>query len=240
MKVSYQTIKKNQLKMFSLTKQEDRYLLKLKHCKNKILIKLPFVLDENMAALAGLMPDGSLIKDIRRLYFVQKKDLSKHDLFQNLITELFVPNNKIFMKDTSNAPESYINSTVLCHFLHYILDFNKSDEETRIPKWIFYSPDSVKRAYLRGAFAMEGTIFKSLREIRFISKDYSYAKEIQNLLLKVGINSFLKPRIGGTHNTIQYRVSIYRGENFSKFKEIGFTVPMHVERFKLICEKYKI
>jgi len=102
----------------------------------------------------------------------------------------------------------------------------------------FFSPDSVKRAYLREVFAMEGTIFKSLSEIRLISKDYNFAFDIKKLLEDLGIKSFLKERIGGTHRTLQYRVSIYRKENFEKFKEIGVSTPLHKERFKLICEKY--
>lgn len=223
-----------------ITEGNGYFILKLKSCHNFIKIKLPFVLDERVAALAGMMPDGSLTKDLRRIFFSQKKDMKKHVLFRSLLLELFNPNNTIFFKNSNGTPDTYINSTVLGHFLHRVLDFRKSDEEMRVPRWVFDSPDSVKREYLKEAFAMEGTVTKALTEIRFITKDHSYGQDIQNLLLSLEIHSFLRERIGGTHNTLQYRVSIYRGENFEKFKEIGFTVPMHVERFKLICQKYHI
>ncbi|HIJ11787.1 TPA: hypothetical protein HA278_07035 [Candidatus Woesearchaeota archaeon] len=241
MTFNYQTITKEHLERFICKEKEDGIVeLSLPRCQNNIQIKLPFILDEKIASLAGLMPDGSLIKDIRRIYFVQKKDFNKHILFQDTINELFRIKNKIFMKNTSNALESYTNSTVLCHFLHFVLDFKKSDQKMRAPEWLFTSPNSVKRAYLREAFAMEGCIFKSLSEIRFISKFEDYARDIQSLLLQLGITSHVKPRIGGTYGTIQYRLSVYRKENFQKFKEIGFTVPLHFERFTKICEKYKI
>ena len=100
-------------KLFKINKEGYKYTLSLKNCPNKVTIALPFILDERIATLAGMMPDGSLIKDKRRLYFVQKKDYSKHILFENIIKDLFSPNNKIFMKNTTGALESYLNSTVL-------------------------------------------------------------------------------------------------------------------------------
>ena len=236
----YHQINLEELEIFNVKRKGEIYELSSFSCPNKIKIKVPFILDEDVATLAGMMPDASLIKDLRRVYFSQKKDFKKNLLFKNLITELFSPNNKIFIRKGNNCHDTYTNSTVICNFLHYVLDFSKSDQEMRAPKWLFDSPNSVKMAYLREAFAMEGTIFKSLKEIRFITKDFDYAVDIKILLQSVGITSFLKERIGGTYRTIQYRISIYRKENFQIFKEIGFTNPLHVERFKLICEKYNI
>ena len=240
--MKYETITKTQLNAFSVEGIDDKFILSKKNCPNKICINLPFVLDEEIATLAGMMPDGSLIKDIKRIFFGQKKDLTKHDQFERIIKKKFNPTNKIFRKvrKKCGTTESYTNSTVLCHFLHYILDFKKSNEELRIPKWIFKSPDSVKRAYIHEAYAMEGTILKKLREIRFITKDHNYAKDIQRLLLSLSITSFVNKRYGGTHNTLQYRISVYRKENFREFKKIGFSIPMHVERFERLCEKYGI
>ncbi|MFH1682810.1 MAG: LAGLIDADG family homing endonuclease [Candidatus Woesearchaeota archaeon] len=119
------------------------------------------------------------------------------------------------------------------------MGFTKSDQETRIPIWVFDSPNSVKRAYLREAFAMEGTVRQSLREITFAAKSYNFCLDIKNLLASLNINSFLKKKAGGTYGGM-YRVSVYRKENFEKFKEIGFTAPLHVERFDLICKKYGV
>ena len=87
---------------------------------------------------------------------------------------------------------------------------------------------------------MEGTIVKALCEIRFITKDYNFAVDIKRLFDQIGIKSFVKERIGGTYNTIQYRVSIYKKENFSKFKEIGFSVKFNRNRFKKLVRKYNI
>jgi hypothetical protein len=61
--------------------------------------------------------------------------------------------------------------------------------------------------------------------------------DLQKLLLKLGITSKIKPRIAGTPPGRQYRLSIYRNDNFIKFKEIGFSVPMHKERLNRILIK---
>ncbi len=240
MNQTYSLITINHFNKFQISKLGDKFCLSFSNCKNKVLIALPFVLDERVGSLAGMMPDGSLIKDLKRVYFTQKKDFRKILQFRGLLIELFSPTNKVFIREGHNAFEGYTNSKVLANLLYHVLDFSKSDEEMKVPKWVFQSPDSVKRAYLREAFAMEGTIFKSLKEIRFITKDKGYALEIQALLNSLGIGSFVQTRIGGTHKTIQYRVSIYRRENFEKFKKIGFTSSLHVERFNLICQKYQI
>jgi intein/homing endonuclease len=110
----------------------------------------------------------------------------------------------------------------------------------RVPKWIFKSPKSVKVAYLREAFAMEGTILKKLTEIRFITKDFLFARDIKRLLTQVRIKSIAKPRIGGTHRARQYRVSIYGIKNFDLFQEIGFSTEFHKNRFEKLCCKYKV
>ncbi len=87
---------------------------------------------------------------------------------------------------------------------------------------------------------MEGTILKKLTEIRFVSKDGFFAEDVQRLLNKLNIDSHLTytPRIKQPSG--QYRVSIYRKENFEKFKEIGFRIPFLENRFKLLLQKYEI
>ncbi len=111
---------------------------------NIIRIQLPFLLNEDVARLAGMMPDGSLIKDLKRVYFTQKKDFRKIEQFRNLVIKLFNPSNTVFIRQGHGAHEAYFNSKVLTHFLHYHLDFKRSDQAMRIPSWVFYSPPSVK------------------------------------------------------------------------------------------------
>jgi intein/homing endonuclease len=232
----YQFVNLKEFKMyFDIISQDGLFKLKYKRARNFIRIKIPFKLDENVASLAGLMPDGSLIRDLMRIYFHQKKDFSKILLFGGLIKKLFLPNNKVFITDDRGTTKTYINSQALAIFFYKIIGIPKSDEQMRIPKWIFNSPKTVKIAYLKEAYAMEGTILKKLTEIRFITKDRLFAYDIKRLLLQIGIESHVKPRMGGLHNdSPQYRISIYRLKNFELFKEIGFSTKFHKERFEKI------
>ena len=209
--------------------------------KNPIWINKDFKLDENVASLAGLMPDGSLIKDLMRIYFHQEKDLRKVYLFKYLILELFNPKNKIFIRNNKGETfDVYINSQTLARFFYHIIEIPKSDEQMRIPKWIFNSSKKIKIAYLKQAFDMEGTILKKLHEIRFISKDKDFALDIQKLLSQLYIGSTVNERIGGINRTLQYRLSIYRKSNFIKFKDIGFSIPFNHNRFEQLKIKYSI
>ena len=76
--MKYLTINRENLeKYFTISKISDKeFIVRIPNGENFIKIQIPFTLTENVATLAGLMPDGSLIKDLRRIYFTQKKDMS--------------------------------------------------------------------------------------------------------------------------------------------------------------------
>ena len=207
--MKYKIINKSLLKKyFKICNNGHFFELRYQKSINRIWIDKNFRFDENVASLAGLMPDGSLIRDLMRIYFHQKKDISKIYLFRDLIKNLFRPKNRIFIRKGHGAWDAYVNSQTLSVFFYRILGISKSDEPTRIPKWILASPRGVKIAYLRQAYDMEGTILKKLYEIRFITKDIEYAFDIKKLLKELGIGSIVRERIGGTHRTIQYRKCI--------------------------------
>ena len=209
---------------------------------NHVTIRKDFLLDEEIATLAGLMPDGSLIKDLRRIYFYQKKDISKIHLFADVIQRRFGIENKIFIrqKDKHGTFDAYVNSVTLARFFYHVLGISKSNEEVRVPRWVFFGSKPVKITYLRSVFDMEATVLKSLREIRLITKDFKFARDLQKLLGGMGIVSTVNTRIGGTHRTTQYRLSIYGKENFVEYKAIGFTIPFLSTRFDSLLRKYQI
>jgi hypothetical protein len=50
--------------------------------------------------------------------------------------------------------------------------------------------------------------------------------------------SGIRDAFGGTHKTIQYRISIYGKENLKEFGKIGFSIQMHKERLERALAKY--
>ena len=227
---------------FIINKQEKgKYSLNLSNLTKPIVVKIPFLLNEDAAILAGLMPDGSLIKDLMRVYFHQKKDLSKIELFDKTIKKLFSKDIILFRRiDNRGATQIYINSRTLANFFYYILQIPKSDEEMRVPNWILKSLKKVKIAYIREAFDMEGTILKKLTEIRFVSKHKKFAMNLKKLLSTLCIESHLTFTPRPSQSSGQYRVSIYKKENFKRFKEIGFRIPFLKNRFLQLSNKYGI
>jgi hypothetical protein len=188
------------------------------------------------------MPDGSLIKDLMRIYFHQKKDVFQILLFGELLTKCFDIRHRIFIrqKDEAGTFDLYVNSQTLARFFYHVMEIPKSDEEMSVPSWIFTSPHTVKLSYLRSAYDMEGTVLKSCREIRFITKDKQYANDMSRLLSAIGITSTVNPRIGGMHRTRQYRLSVYGKKNFSLFKQVGFQIPHLRDRFRQLLIKNKV
>jgi len=227
-------------KVFIVKRNKDYLTLRYQNAKNSIKLKNPILLTEDFARIAGMMPDGSLIKDLMRIYFHQKKEPKKLKQFAYLIKKLFSPESVVLYKENETDKQVYINSQTLARFFYHILQIPKSDEQMRVPKWVFNSLVSVKQAYLKEAFAMEGTILKSLYEIRFITKDKKFAHDIKILLSTLSIQSHITERMAGTPIGLQYRVSIYRKENFIEFKDIGFDTKLHKKRFKRLLRNYKI
>ena len=118
---SYEFVLKKQLEdYFIINKQEKgKYSLNLSNLTKPIVVKIPFLLNEDAAILAGLMPDGSLIKDLMRVYFHQKKDLSKIELFDKTIKKLFSKDIILFRRiDNRGATQIYINSRTLANFFY--------------------------------------------------------------------------------------------------------------------------
>jgi intein/homing endonuclease len=226
--------------MFEIEKVGDKFKIKFSRSK-PIFIKLPFILDEKVATLAGLMPDGSLIKDLMRIYFGQKKYISKVYLFIDLLKELFNPESTLLIRKAHKGGlDGYTNSQTLCKFLYFVLNFTKSDEEFKIPKWVFESPRSVKITYIREAFAMEGCVEKWPRKIiTLVNKPPHLPYGLQKMLLLFGIKATVKTRIGGLKPQLQYKLFISGRENLMKFQEIGFTYQQHKERFKRIINFYE-
>ncbi|MEK6932595.1 MAG: LAGLIDADG family homing endonuclease [Nanoarchaeota archaeon] len=226
---------------FVVEKKEDCFSLNISNMTKPIFVKLPFALNEDVASLAGLMPDGSLIRDLMRIYFHQKKDDSKIELFNSLIIRLFSDKILLFRKTGGRGDKQiYVNSKTLAWFFYYILKIPKSDEPMRVPNWIFESNNKVKTEYLKQAFDMEGTILKKLTEIRFVSKHELFVKDVHKLLRDLGIRSSITFTPRPKQISGQYRVSIYKKENFIKFKKIGFRIPFLKKRFDDLLEKYKI
>ncbi|OGI14944.1 hypothetical protein A3K63_02850 [Candidatus Micrarchaeota archaeon RBG_16_49_10] len=229
-------------KFFSIQQiDSNRYELnRLKTRRTKVIkIRIPFHLDNDIAKICGMIMDGSLGRDLSCLMFSQKKDPNKVLEFAKIINDKFGIEGRISYRPEGILIVNFSRST-LCNFLYYLLDMHKSDEDARIPKWIWESPEEVIRVYLRYSFAMEGSVFESIikREIRFHTCDRPYVEQLSKLLLqkfsiKSKVHDYFIPSYG-----MKYYLSITNKDSIIKFSKIGFALETHQKRLERVVDSY--
>lgn len=218
--------------------KEKKLYLKGSKAKS-IRVEFPFKFDENIAKIAGMTLDGSLNKNFSSVTFSQKKDPNKVTEFAKIITKLFgvFP---VFSKH-NDAPNVTFSNKTLAVFFSKHLDIHKSNEEARIPYWIWNSPKSVIIEYLRYAFAMEGSIDNYLKgsEIKFNSVSLPHLKELKNILKnKFDINSNIQRYCIKDYGW-KYYLCFSKQEEIVKFNEIGFALESHQRRLTELISSYK-
>ena len=105
-----------------------------------------------------------------------------------------------------------------------ISDISSCKEHTyNIPEYIFHSPKSVIASYLRGLFEADGSV--SNGHITFYSKYEHITRQVQELLMYLGIQSYLSKMTKGEDgwNEEMFRTTIRFKHSNLKYRElIGF------------------
>src|SRR3989338_6896750 len=231
--MGYLTIKKEDIppNIFKISQIGSEYSL-IAGTAKPIIIELPFILDEKVAKIVGMLLDGSLSKELRGGMFSQKKDISKNQEFIQIIEELFKIKGHFHNKAT---PQVSVSNTTIAKFFYYCLDMNKSDEPTKIPKWIWLSEQSVKIEYLRYAFAMEGSIKDPRlgnKEIKFHSCDNHHTLELKRFFKDCFNISFKKLNYYISGYGWKYYLYTNNKSDFEKFGKIGFALDSHQARLE--------
>lgn len=184
--------------------------------------------------------DGSLSKNLSGVMFCQKKDKNKVKEFSDIMIKLFDV-SPIFREEKNKTPVVTVGNKTLGFFLNKCLDIHKSDEDARIPSWIWNSPKSVIIEYLRYAFAMEGSISHHLKgsEIKFHSVCLPHLLELSILLKsKFDINSSIQKYYIKGYGW-KYYLYFGKKEEIIKFQEIGFALESHQKRLIELINSFK-
>lgn len=227
-------------KIFSIDREDKKYKLKIGRAR-PITIEIPFILDKNIAKICAMIMDGCISKKLDHCMFSQKKDKEKVKQFGQIIKVKFNIKPR-YSEQNNDVPIVTIGSKSVCNFLYYCLDVHKSDEDARIPRWIWESPTEIIKEYIRYAFAMEGSISdpkKGKYEIRFHSCDKSYLIQLSRLLkkkfsIKTSIYSYFVKGYG-----MKYYLTISDQENITKFSSIGFALKSHQKRLQEMINGFK-
>lgn len=205
-------------------------------------VNLPLELNEDLAKIPAMILDGTVSKDLRGFMFSQKKDKTKPVEFFNIIKRFFGIKGRFSICKSTGTHRMDYSSKTLTSFLHYCLDIHKSDQPARIPRWIWKSPESVLKEYLRYAFAMEASVedYRKGNTIRFHSCNFPYMEELKSLLKsKYDINSKIQKYYIKDYGW-KYYLYFQDAENVTKFYDkIGFALNTHQERLRKLVENLK-
>jgi DNA replicative helicase MCM subunit Mcm2 (Cdc46/Mcm family) len=210
-------------------------------------IKIPKVLDENLAGIFGyIIADGWIRK--RSIGFVINKDeLDIAPKIINYLEKYFgVPISSYEHKHTSEKIMYYeVNRTHLAKLLSFL-------KEKRVPNLVFQSRDSVVASFLKWLYEGDGSVFSKGRghtSVSLRSNNIELLRDVQLLLLRFGIHSRIlwenkkrMVKIKGREVISKPNGSlmIRRSESIIKFsKYIGFVSQKKISKLEKAVEYAK-
>jgi DNA replicative helicase MCM subunit Mcm2 (Cdc46/Mcm family) len=210
-------------------------------------IKIPKVLDENLAGIFGyIIADGWIRK--RSVGFVINKD--ELDIAPKIINQLEkcfgVPVSSYEHKRASEKIMYYeVNRTHLAKLLSFL-------KEKRVPNLVFQSRDSVVASFLRWLYEGDGSVFSKGRgrtSVSLRSNNIELLRDVQLLLLRFGIHSrilwenkkrMVKIKGRKVISKPSGSLMIRRSESITKFsKNIGFVSQKKISKLEKAVEYAK-
>ena len=178
-------------------------------------IKVPSVIDENLAALMGIIiADGDFHRDRTINIYLSSEERDLVSELRKIVSNLFDTSITVTQRKPS-VIQVHINRTPICNLLSFL-------HTKRIPRVIWHSPNSVFASFLRWLFEGDGHVrVKAVGKsnIGYVSKDLELIHDVQFALLRFGIDS----RIYLHKYTGCYNLEIYRANDIIKFaRKIGF------------------
>ncbi len=210
-----------------------------KHCSPAKKIKLPRILNEDLAQIIGyFMGDGSF--DENKICF-HEKDLDVAKKYQKKIQGLLKVRCTIKLRKNKNYLLLRAYSKELVSFLKNEFPEIKNSTESSIPKKILKSKNKVLASFLRGFFDAEGYV--SDRCVALGINNKHLAKELQLSLLRFGVlSSVMEYDNKRNPYNKKHRFTVRIGERESLkifFREIGFSSFEKTSKLKKLLKEKK-
>lgn len=206
-----------------------------KNFKNSKIYKTPNKLNPSLAAFLGYVVSEGWTNSHNVVSIFQDKFLNPetHDHIRNLAKEIFDWDG-----DKKNSIRDFdirISSVYIRQYLKTLgIDIGLSCQKS-VPWPIFQATKESLASFLRSFFDSEGSVGKGCIEAS--SSSEQMLKEIQILLLRMGIICSRKPKKIKNRNHIYWRIFI-SGDNVQKFKEnIGFITKRKRLQMDLLADK---
>jgi intein/homing endonuclease len=203
-------------------------------------IKIPELSPELLELLGYIYGDGHIrAKGSKCVGFTNNNPLLQKR-FKNLVSELFgLENVKRVVDKRNGVVSSLVHSSSLVKFLNENLKVPEGRKAAilSIPNFILSLPNKHLSSFLRAVFDCDSHVTKGARVIEFSTASKTFAAQIQSLLTRFGVISFVKEKI--VRNKPYYRVVI-SGPEITKFmNSIGFNHPEKRKRCIDIIQKTK-
>ena len=185
----------------------------------------PTELTEELALIMGyLIGDGCLTRDDLILFTTKDEDiLERYTQFMTGIIGVEVKQRKTGIDYVSHG------RFVREYFRQIGLDKVDAFGKT-VPKCIMEAPKTIVVSFLKGLFDTDGTVTKNY--VSFCSSSEKMSKEVQTLLLNLGIVSTRRKKFNKKFETFAYIIDITGADKDIFKKEIGFSC----KRKQLILE----
>ncbi|MBU3896453.1 MAG: hypothetical protein KJ697_00775 [Nanoarchaeota archaeon] len=186
-------------------------------------IKIPSNIDRDICSLIGyVIGDGHLDNYRVTICFNKtKEETENYKIISNIINKHFGIKNH-YIENRAHSFVATWNRKSLADLLEMV-GIQKGDKACTVnmhPKLLEINERNMC-GLLSGLFSSDGSYYKD--HLEFSSHSVSLAKQVQYLLLRVGINSSLSEPICKDCGRKKYRVLIYDTENFKIFLDkIGF------------------
>ncbi|HID87163.1 MAG TPA: hypothetical protein EYP55_07255, partial [Anaerolineae bacterium] len=183
--------------------------------KGVIRYHLPSELNEDLAYMMGLLVgDGTLTYP--NSFVLSTGDAFIADEYRRIVNDLF--GYKVGCK--ANGKDYFVTSKQIRVFLASLgLGYDRAHEK-HVPQSILRAPKRIVIAFLQGLFDADGFVEKRYGNVRLSTASIRLAREVQLLLLNLGIIASL--RVKKTPSRPSYRLSIDGADAIAFHQRVGF------------------
>jgi hypothetical protein len=187
------------------------------------------VIDENYGLLIGAILGDGHVTRLSTGITCDAQDLDWANYLVHVADQIGVPAKIKPSSGSRRCVEVRINSVKFNEFLAYIGVWGGSGGRTGshdrpkhfwVPGVIWQSPETVVAAFLRGLFEADGCVTGCGAE--FCTKSERLAREVQVLLLGLGITSKLRKCHNKAYSRYYYKVALRRAEFDIFVEKVGF------------------
>lgn len=173
-------------------------------------VQFPAHVDEKWGLLLGMLVGDGHWKPQNGICMTVEHD-EMWELAEGLFEELLGPSTRTMDKRTENTGALRFHSVAAREFLHELgWDWDCDRYSKHVPWSIMKSPVPVVQAFLRGLFETDGDVESVGNTVSFSTASERLAREVQVLLLNLGIVSRRKAKWNKKHRR-DYHVLTIRG-----------------------------